>query len=75
MQPFQQSDLRPVKTLASSFFRAVNPHLDPVELEEKWRVAMRLPLRFIRSFPQAWHVDLLDAGSFNPADERTSGCR
>ncbi|WP_437790575.1 DUF2252 family protein [Sorangium sp. So ce693] len=60
MQPIQEGDLRPVKTLTKSFFRAVNPHLDADEFEEKWRAAMKSPLRFMRSFPQAWHVDLLD---------------
>lgn len=60
MQPIQENDLRPVKTLTKSFFRAVNPHVEAGEFEEKWRAAMESPLRFMRSFPQAWHVDLLD---------------
>ncbi|WP_437751714.1 DUF2252 family protein [Sorangium sp. So ce1389] len=60
MQPIQESDLRPVKTLTKSFYRAVNPHIEPSEFEQKWRAAMESPLRFMRSFPQAWHVDLLD---------------
>lgn len=60
MLPIRESDLRPSKTLTKSFFRAVNPHLEASEFEDKWRAALESPLRFMRSFPQAWHVDLLD---------------
>ncbi|WP_437817466.1 DUF2252 family protein [Sorangium sp. So ce1078] len=60
MRPIRESDLPPVKELTRAFFRAVNPHVEPVEFEEKWEAAARSPMRFMRSFPQAWHVDLLD---------------
>ncbi|KYF81782.1 hypothetical protein BE11_27975 [Sorangium cellulosum] len=60
MRPIRESDLPPVKELTRAFFRAVNPHVEPVEFEEKWKTALRSPMRFMRSFPQAWHVDLLD---------------
>ncbi|AUX44605.1 uncharacterized protein SOCE26_060710 [Sorangium cellulosum] len=60
MVPIKESDLRPPKTLTQSFFRAVNPHIEPDEFQAKWNEAMESPLRFMRSFPQAWHVDLLD---------------
>ncbi|AGP35284.1 DUF2252 family protein [Sorangium cellulosum] len=60
MRPIRDSDLPPVKELTRAFFRAVNPHVEPVEFEEKWQAALRSPMRFMRSFPQAWHVDLLD---------------
>ncbi|HTN92302.1 MAG TPA: hypothetical protein VL242_51895 [Sorangium sp.] len=60
MHPIRESDLPPVKELTRAFFRAVNPHVEPAEFEEKWGSALRSPMRFMRSFPQAWHVDLLD---------------
>ncbi|AUX41141.1 uncharacterized protein SOCE26_025480 [Sorangium cellulosum] len=60
MRPIEERDLLPVAALTRAFFRAVNPHVEPLEFEEKWEAASRSPLRFMRSFPQAWHVDLLD---------------
>ncbi len=60
MQPIQSGDLRPVSELSQAFFRASNPHVSRDAFARKWQDAITSPLRFMRSFPQAWYIDLLD---------------
>ncbi len=60
MKPLRTDDFRPLGELSQAFFRATNPHVDGPAFAKKWAKAMDSPLRFLRSFPQAWYVDLLD---------------
>ncbi|MCU0653839.1 MAG: DUF2252 family protein [Polyangiaceae bacterium] len=58
MIPMQEDDFRPARELTRAFFRATNPHLSHEEFEAKWQKSFDSPLRFFRSFPQAYYLDL-----------------
>lgn len=59
-KPLRTRDFSRPKLLSPAFFRATNPHLNGAEFALKWKTALLSPLRFFRSFAQAWQVDLLD---------------
>lgn len=54
MDPIEARDLPAPRSLSPAFFRATNPHLGHADFEAKWATARKSPLRFFRSFPQAY---------------------